>query len=80
MSNPEEEKSESILYEPDTAPLSIKTPEFSSTVNYYKEYWRLYLENERLLSVLQESQNECLNYQRKINAIQVIYENILGIL
>ena len=69
MSNSEEDKVNVLVS--DNAIPSIKLPEFSQSINYYKEYWRIYLENERLLAIMQESQNECLDFQRKINAIQV---------
>lgn len=45
--------------------------DFSDTTNYYKEYWRVYLQNEQLLEGLQDVQADCLELQRKINAIQV---------
>ena len=51
--------------------IAIKAPEFSEEINYYKEYWRTYLQNEQLLEVLQGVQSECLDLQKKINAIQV---------
>jgi len=76
MQNAEDSKNEYLPQisegEPDTAPFAqAKMPEFNETVNYYKEYWRVYLENEQLLVGLQQGHNECLDLQRKINAIQV---------
>ena len=49
----------------------VVEPTFSPSANYYKEYWKVYLQNEELLGVLQEYQSESLDLQRKINAIQV---------
>ena len=78
MTSSEESKQE--LLETDTAPFHIKAPGFNLSVNYYKEYWRIYLENEQLLSKLQEIQNEVLEFQRKINTIQVLFQFIVGLL
>ena len=49
----------------------MEIPAYNEGMNYYKEYWRAYLENEQLMSTLQQEQNEVLELQRKINKIQV---------
>ena len=73
MINAEESKAEYVLPESETAPFPVvKAPDFCEATNYYKEYWKIYLENEQLLTGLQEKQNDCLELQRKINAIQVL--------
>ena len=77
MTNQEDEKLDSISFDSNLPSLPTKVPEYCASLNYYKEYWQIYLENERLLSVLQQSQNDCVNLQKKINSIQV--NNVLNI-
>lgn len=54
-----------------------KDLDFDPKVNYYKLFWRSYLDNEQLLKELQEAACENFHTSRKIYNIEDYYENHL---
>lgn len=54
-----------------------KPPSYDPTVDYYKEFWRVYLQNENLVTDIDQTAH--LNYKmsRKIYNIKDFYENTL---
>ena len=54
-----------------------RPPQFDPNTDYYKEFWRMYLQNENLVADIDQTAH--LNYKmnRKIFNIKDFYENTL---
>ena len=54
-----------------------EAPEYDPDVDYYREYYRMYLKNENLISDIDQSGTENFQMETKIHAIKQYYENTL---
>lgn len=52
-------------------------PEYDEEADYFKEYWRLYLQNENLLADIDQTAHHCYKMNRKMFNIKDFYENTL---
>jgi len=52
-------------------------PKFSKRIDYYKEYFKIYLQNENLIADIDQIANETNRMDRKILSITDFYENTL---
>jgi len=52
-------------------------PEYSPDQEYYKEYFRLFLQNENLIADIDQIATENFKVERKIMCIEDFYENTL---
>ena len=52
-------------------------PEYCEGLNYFKEYFRLYLQNENLVADIDQTANENLKVERKVLNIKDFYDNTL---
>ena len=52
-------------------------PEFNRDVDYYREFWRLFLQNENLLADIDQLSMQNYKIQRKVFNIEDFYENTL---
>ena len=48
------------------------TPSYDKNVNYYHEFWKMYLENEVLISKMKDSVVKSKEIQARISQLQVI--------
>ena len=51
----------------------IVYPQFNSKVNYYHEFWKMYLQNEVLISQMKEYVTQTKDIQTRINELEVLY-------
>ena len=54
-----------------------KPPRYSADVDYFKEFWRLFLQNENLLADIDQTATNNYKMARKIFNIKDFYENTL---
>lgn len=54
-----------------------EAPAYDPTVDYYKEFWRLYLQNENLVCDIDMTASQNYRLSRKIFNIKDFYENTL---
>lgn len=54
-----------------------KLPKFDENIDYYKEYWRVFLQNENLMNDIDCLAHTNFKMQRKIYNIEDFYENTL---
>ena len=54
-----------------------KAPNFEDETDYYKEFWRLYLQNENLVADIDQIAQQNYKIARKIFNIKDFYENTL---
>ena len=54
-----------------------KPPTYDPTIDYYKEFWRVYLQNENLVSDIDQTAHLNNKMHRKIFNIKDFYENTL---
>ena len=66
----EDEQDESILSLP-------PPPKYSSGLDYYKEYFRLYLQNENLVADIDQTAHENMKVEKKVLNIKDFYDNTL---
>ena len=52
-------------------------PEFDENTDYYREFWRVYLQNENLVADVDQTAHQCYKMNRKIFNIKDFYENTL---
>ena len=52
-------------------------PEFNRDIDYYREFWRLFLQNENLLADIDQLSMQNYKIQRKVFNIEDFYENTL---
>jgi hypothetical protein len=52
-------------------------PEFSPEIDYYKEYFRMYLQNENLVADIDQTANDNFKMDRKVVNIKDFYDNTL---
>ena len=52
-------------------------PEYDDQIDYYKEFWRIYLMNENLVSDIDQTAHQNYKLSRKIFNIKDFYENTL---
>lgn len=54
-----------------------KPPAYDENIDYYKEFWRIYLQNENLVSDVDQTALQNYKMGRKIFNIKDYYENTL---
>lgn len=54
-----------------------KPPAFDENTDYYKEFWRMYIQNENLVSDVDQTAQQNYKMSRKIYNIKDYYENTL---
>ena len=54
-----------------------KPPAYEPHTDYYKEFWRMFLQNENLVSDIDQTASQNLRMSRKIFNIKDFYENTL---
>lgn len=54
-----------------------EAPKFSHRLDYFKEYFKMYLQNENLLADIDQISNETNRMERKIFSITDFYDNTL---
>lgn len=52
-------------------------PEFNPEIDYYKEYFRMYLQNENLVADIDQTATDNFKMDRKIVNIKDFYDNTL---
>ena len=52
-------------------------PKYCEGLDYYKEYFRLYLQNENLVADIDQTSGENLKIERKVLNIKDFYDNTL---
>jgi hypothetical protein len=52
-------------------------PEFDENQDYYREFWRVYLQNENLVADVDQTAHQCYKMSRKMFNIKDFYENTL---
>jgi hypothetical protein len=52
-------------------------PEFDPNTDYYKEFWRLYLQNENLVADIDQTAHQNYKMSRKMYNIKDFYDNTL---
>ena len=52
-------------------------PEYDSNVDYFKEYYKIYLQNENLINDIDQTAHVNYKIARKIYQIKDFYENTL---
>ena len=52
-------------------------PDYDPDLDYYKEYFRLYLQNENLVADIDQTAHENFKIERKILNIKDFYDNTL---
>jgi hypothetical protein len=52
-------------------------PKYSAGLDYYKEYFRLYLQNENLVADIDQTAHENTKVEKKVLNIKDFYDNTL---
>lgn len=53
--------------------LFLDYPEYKKNVNYYHEFWLMYLQNELIIAKMKDYVNEIKMIQGKINQFEVLF-------